>query len=379
MNSDVLIVGGGLIGLAIARELVREGAGDVTILEKGEIGGEASFAAAGMLAPNAETTKVDAFFGLCSESNRLYDDFAGELKDETGVDIELDSSGTLYVAMTENDSRELAERFTWQRSAELPVERLSARETRAREPFLSPDVRESLFFPEDRQVENRKLVRALHVFAIRRRIGIYENTTVDSLIVDNGVCAGVRTANGDFSAGTVVVAAGAWSSQFAAEGVAIPRVTPVRGQMIAFQTAKRLFASVIYSPRGYLVPRADGRLLAGATVEDAGFDNSVTSAGIEFLHDNALEIAPSLINLPIAEKWSGLRPLGGDPHPVIGAIPGVDNAFIATAHYRNGILLAPVTAKILAEKIVRGVDSPHLTTFGPGRFPSGGLRSVGPA
>ena len=138
--------------------------------------------------------------------------------------------------------------------------------------------------------------------------------------------------------------------------------------MISFQTAKRLFQRVIYSSRGYLVPRLDGRILIGATVEDVGFDKNTTANGTEFLRETALKIAPSLVNLIVAEKWAGLRPFAADGLPVLGAFPAVENLFIAVAHYRNGILLAPVTAEIIADKIVGKVESKYLKAFSPRRF-----------
>ena len=158
MNSDILIIGGGVIGLATARALRKKGVSRITILERGAIGQEASHAAAGMLAPNAETEKLDDFFRLCNESNKLYPEFAAELQDETHIDIELDRQGTLYIALNDDDSAEIGRRFEWQRGAGLTVEHLTARETRTMEPFVAPDVRESLFFPNDWQVENRKLL-----------------------------------------------------------------------------------------------------------------------------------------------------------------------------------------------------------------------------
>ena len=376
MVSDVLIIGGGVIGLAIARELHKKGVSQVTIVERASLGEEASYAAAGMLAPNAETEKKDDFFRLCNESNKLYPAFAAELQDETDIDIELDRQGTLYVALTGDDSEEIGRRFEWQRGAGLAVEHLTARETRAIEPFLSPDVRESLLFPNDWQVENRRLLLALRKYAETNDLEIRENTAIKNLLIENGRITGAETETEKFYAGKVILATGAWTSLIKAEGLRMPKVKPVRGQMIAFHTAKRLFQKVIYSPRGYLVPRADGRVLAGATVEDAGFDKSVTRAGIEFLRDTALEIAPSLVNLEIAEKWAGLRPLAADGLPILGSFPQVENLYLATAHYRNGILLAPLTAKILAENIADGIDSDYLKIFGPQRFAPNGLRSL---
>ncbi len=375
-TSDVLIIGGGVIGLAAARALYGKGVRRITILERGRLGREASHAAAGMLAPNAETEKADDFFRLCNESNKLYPEFAAELQDETNIDIELDRQGTLYVALTDEDSSEIRRRFEWQRAAGLAVEQLGARETRALEPFLSPDVRASLFFPEDWQVENRKLLEALERSARGNEIEIRENTLVTDLLIENGRAIGARTETGKFFASEVILATGAWTSFIGAENLRMPQVVPIRGQMIAFHTAKRLFQKVIYSPRGYLVPRADGRLLAGATVEDAGFDKSVTREGIAHLHENTLEIAPSLVNLEIAEKWAGLRPVAADGLPILGSFPQVENLTLATAHYRNGILLAPLTAKILAEKITGAGDSEYLKIFSPQRFAPNGLRRV---
>lgn len=376
MNSDVLIIGSGIIGLAIARELNKKGVRKITILERGQIGKEASHAAAGMLAPHAETEKIDDFYRFCDESNKLYPRFAEELFDETDIDIELDKNGTLYLAFTETDAKEIRRRFDWQKSAGLQVEHLWAQETRQVEPFVSPDVLESLFFPNDWQVENRKLIHALQKFAELNKIEIRENTEITKLLIENDRITGAETANQKFLAEKVIIATGAWTSFIKSDNFTMPQVKPIRGQMIEFHTAKRLFSKVIYSPRGYLVPRADGRILAGATVEDVGFDKNVTENGINFLRENALEIAPSLVNLEIAEKWAGLRPFAADGLPILGSFPKAENLILATAHYRNGILLAPLTAKILAEKITENKNSDYLKIFSPQRFYSNGLRSL---
>lgn len=368
-KSDVLIIGGGVIGLSLARELRKKGVGKVTVVERGELGREASFAAAGMLAPQAETDCEDEFFRFCSESNDLYPEFAAELLDETGIDIELDRSGTLYLAFTETDSADIRKRYDWQKGAGMAVEHLTAEDTRKAEPFVSPDVRASLYFPNDGQVENRKLMQALRLYASRRGIVIIEGTEVTELLTDRRAVTGVSTAKGTLSAGTVVLATGAWTSLIKLGPGAVPvKIKPIKGQMITFQTAKRLFQRVIYSPRGYLVPRADGRVLAGATVEDAGFDKETTGGGIDFLRETAVQISPSLDSLEISEKWAGLRPFAADGLPVLGEIAGYENLLAATAHYRNGILLAPLTAKILAEKITGDGSSGYLEFFRPDRF-----------
>ena len=368
MNSEILIIGAGIIGLSLARELHKKGFRQITILERGEIGKESSFAAAGMLAPQAETNKTDEFFYFCAESNWLYPNFAAGLFEETDVDIELDRAGTLYLAFTEEDAAEIRRRFEWQKSAGLQVEHLSAQATRQAEPFVSPDVLESLFFPNDWQVENRKLLHALHKYCELYGIEIRENTEIKKLLAEKNCIIGAETATEKFHAEKVVLATGAWTSFIKADNFALPRVLPIRGQMIAFYTAKRIFSRVIYSPRGYIVPRADGRVLAGATVEDAGFEKAVNAEGIDFVREHALEIAPSLVNLEIQDAWAGLRPFAADGLPIVGEFAEIENLSIATAHYRNGILLAPLTAKILADKIADGKDSEYLKCFSPRRF-----------
>lgn len=376
-NREVLIVGGGVIGLSLARELCKKGVKEITILERGQIGRESSYAAAGMLAPHAECEKADEFFHFCTESNLLYPKFAAELLNETGVDIELDRSGTLYLAFTENDLKEIGERFERQTKSAFPVERLSASDVRKTEPFISPDVRGGLFFPNDWQVENRKLLIALQKFAELNRIEIVEDAEVKNLITENGKITGAETESQKFFAPVIVLATGAWTSllnnrkaivESNAKIYQLPTVRPIRGQMISFRTAKRLFAKVIYTPRGYLVPRGDGRILSGATIEDVGFDKNLTDSGVEFLRQNALEISPSLANLEIYEKWAGLRPRADDDLPVLGAPHEHGNLYLATAHYRNGILLAPLTAKILAAKIAENKNSKYLEVFSPNRF-----------
>ncbi len=252
----------------------------------------------------------------------------------------------------------------------MTVEFLSAAEIRRAEPFVSPDVLEGLFFANDWQIENRNLLAALEKFCRANEIEIVENTRIESLLTENAKIVGAETAGEKFFAEKVVLATGAWTS-FIKVGENIlpaPKIKPIRGQIIEFQTAKRLFQKVIYSPRGYIVPRRNGRILAGATVEDAGFDKSITAAGIEFLSETAFEIAPNLENLKLSDKWAGLRPFTADGLPVLGAFPDIENLYIATAHYRNGILLAPLTAKILADKIVGDDESDFLKIFSPRRF-----------
>jgi glycine oxidase len=367
--ADAVVIGGGVIGLAVARALARRGVGRIVLTERARVGSEASHAAAGMLAPQAEANCADAFFELSCASRDLYPAFADELREETGIDIELERTGTLYLAFTEKDEEETAHRYTWQRSAGLPVERLSAEEARRLEPCVSPAVRSALRFPVDVQVENRRLIAALAASIENRGVRLQTETEVKSLIVERGIIKGVETSRGKISAPVVVVAAGAWTS-FLASDKAGPQVSiePVRGQMLCFETNPPLARHVIYSCRGYLVPRLDGRLLAGSTTERAGFSKRVTGAGLHAITSLALEIAPEVGNLPLVDSWAGLRPRSEDELPVIGACDDVRGLFYATGHYRNGILLAPLTGELIAEQITTNKTPPFISTFGPDRF-----------
>ncbi len=366
--TEVLIIGGGIIGLAIARELRQKGVEKVKILEKNSACGmEASSAAAGMLAPQAEADKADDFFDFCQASRDLYPNFADELFAETGIDIELDQTGTLYLAFTEKDADELEKRFAWQKQANLQVEKLSAKEVLQIEPNVSPKVLFGLRFPMDWQVENCKIIEA---FVRAKNRGEFVKSEVRSLIIENNKVIGVETDMEKVYAPIVIIASGAWTSLIKDKLNLLSniKVKPIRGQMIAFDDYGKLFRHVIYNRRGYAVPRKDCRILIGATVEDVGFDSRTTSAESASLLNVAFEISPEFEKLSLKKTWAGLRPFAADGLPILGAFPEIENLFIATAHYRNGILLAPLTAKILADKIAGNAESKYLEIFSPRRF-----------
>ena len=369
MGSEVLIIGGGVIGLSIARALAKQGLREIAIVDRGRLGGESSWAAAGMLAPNIETESDPGFHSFGVEALEMYPAFAAELIAETGIDIELDQSGTLCLAFDDSEAADLRDTFQRQRRRGVAVEHLSSSDARAAEPSLSTRVSEALFYPSDWQVDNRKLLAALTRYADVNGIRMIEGTEVSELIVHGGCVTGARTAAGDLEADSTVVATGAWTSLIKIGGTGIPvDVVPIRGQMISFDAGERSLHRVVYSRRGYVVPRADGRVLVGATVEDVGFEKGTTESAAAELKAAAIEIMPGLGELSISDHWSGLRPFAADGLPVIGGIPGYENVVVATAHYRNGILLAPLTAQIVAEKIVTGKESDHFRVFGIDRF-----------
>lgn len=369
-TAEVAIIGGGVIGLAVARSLALRGVNNIILIERGSLGAESSAAAAGMLAPQAEANRAHEFFQLTCQSRDMYPAFAAALSEETGINIELETTGTLSLAFTEHDAHELQKRYDWQTQAGLSIEKLSAGEARKIEPSISADVRFALRFPRDTQVENRRLISALVAANERLGVQLETGTAVTSLRIDRGRVRGIETSRGFVGTDAAVIAGGAWSSLLKAAGIALPnlRIKPVRGQMLCFEAKPQICAHVIYSPRGYIVPRRDGRLLAGSTTEQAGFEKRVTTAGVQSILSAALEISPRISSLPMTDSWAGLRPRAADTLPVLGPCAEIEGVFYATGHYRNGILLAPITGELIAGAIVDKVFPADLSIFSPDRF-----------
>jgi glycine oxidase len=364
-SCEVVVIGGGVIGLTIARALALRGVRDVCLIERARLGTEASFAAAGMLLPQVEAATKDDFFTLACRSRDLYASFAAALHEETGIDVELDTTGTLYLALNSTDQEEIEKGYYFQSRAGLAIELLSTSAARALEPCISESITGALLFPHDIQVENRRLLNALANSVSNLGVNVLTGTNVDSLVIEGNRLTGVQTSSGAITCSTAVIAAGTWSSFIKHTSFSIE---PVRGQMVCLEAKPQLTRHVIFSRRGYIVPRRDGRLLAGSTSENAGFDKSVTAGGINKILQNAHEISPAISNLPIVDTWAGLRPRAADGLPVLGPCVEIDGLFYATGHYRNGILLAPITGELISEAIVEGVASPLLAPFSPERF-----------
>ncbi|HEX8146373.1 MAG TPA: glycine oxidase ThiO [Pyrinomonadaceae bacterium] len=378
-RADVAVVGGGVAGLAAARELARRGL-SVAVFDDGRAGA-ASRAAAGMLAPQAEADSRDELFELLCASREMYTAFAAALGEESGVRVEIDRTGTLYLALTREDEEEVERRFAWQSRAGLEVERLAAAEARALEPNISPDVRVALRFPRDWQVESRRLVAALDAAAESLGVRLIRAAEARGVRVSGGRAAGVVTSEGELEAGAVVFAAGAWNSslyKFSGDGSPQlnddPRVEPVRGQILCYRqpgAGPSLFRHVIYSPRGYVVPRREGRLLAGSTTEPGVYDCRVTPEGARSIAAHVAELAPAVAALEVADSWAGLRPRARDGMPVLGESADVRGLFYAAGFYRNGILLAPAAGEIVADLVTNRatrVGPRVLEAFSPARF-----------
>ncbi len=364
------IVGGGICGLGIGWRLAAAGA-EVVVVDSGEAGQGATWAAAGMLAPQAEAEHgEEALLPLLLESRAMWAGFAAELEAASGIDVGYRTEGTVVVALDRDDREFLEQRHTYLTSLGLYVEWLTGRAARKREPGLAPAVTGGIYSPLDHQVDNRAVFEALRTAYLAAGGTLIENTPVEEIAMSGGRAAGIRLPDREIAAETVVLAAGAWSRLVPGlPEPSRPPVRPLKGQMIALQMdpAAPLVEHVVWGPDIYIVPRRDGRLVIGATVEEMGFDTQMTAGGLYELTRHAWETLPGIYDLPVIEAWAGLRPASRDDAPILGAsdIPGL---VIATGHHRNGILLAPVTADAISGLVLRGETRESVRPFGPERF-----------
>lgn len=349
-GGDVAVIGAGLIGLSIAFELAQRGA-IVRVYDRAEPGRGASWAAAGMLAPRTEAMPDRAMGELCESSLALYPQFVERLRAVVDMDPCLHLDGILSVASDETQGERLVQRASELRSEGARVEILDRLQTLVAEPALGRNVYAGMLVHGEGHVDNRRLGRLL--LNACQQAGVLMRTSVRHLHVecDTRRALGVRSEVGFAPARYVINAAGAWAAQL--EGVpaaCVPPVHPVKGQMLSIEVPRGLVRRTTWVPGAYLVPREDGRVLVGATVEDAGFDQRTTAGGTNSLLHAALAAAPALAGFTISEVWAGLRPGTPDERPFLGETP-IEGYLLAAGHYRNGVLLAPITARLLAQAI----------------------------
>ncbi len=359
----MLIVGGGIMGCAAAWRLAREGQ-RVIVLERSVPGAEASSAAAGILGAQVEAHAPGPLAELCKKSAALYPRYAAELARETQIDIELRPSGVLRVAFDARSLGAQVREVRWQRPK---VKILSAKGLREREPELGPRVHGGLLYAGDGRVDPRRLLKALHIAAHRAGAEFRSGAYVRRVLTREGRAHGVALDDGkELLARSVLVAAGSWTTLVEGVGLAAGRVIPARGQIIELEAARPLLGSVVFGPGAYLVPRDDGRVLVGSTLEFVGYQRDVTAGAVRNLLAAALELVPALESASLKSTWSNFRPYTPDELPLIGRTP-IDGLLLATGHYRNGILLAPITAEIVSS-LVHGRRPPvPLAPFSPER------------
>jgi glycine oxidase len=347
---DVIIIGGGIIGLTLALELRKNGA-SVLIVERGEPGREASYAAGGMLADCILETPV-ALQELAHASARIYPEFVHELQLECGINVDLRDQGTILFVAPEHAKQ-----------SELELERLLPERLAELEPALAPG--EGAVLLKERSVDPRALSAAALKTAKRREVDFSSGDEVTAVNSSDGCVTGVSTKKTSFMAPKVINCAGAWAGQV---GPYSFPTRPVKGQMLYLLSPRReLLRHVIRSPEIYLIPRSDGRILVGTTVEEAGFDKRTDIDTIQRLNRAAVAMVPELQNAKIFEDWAGLRPGTPDSLPILGQT-GVPGYYVATGHFRDGILLAPITARVMAQVIEGKTPDYDLGAFSGARF-----------
>ncbi len=357
MTYDVAVVGGGVVGCAVACELAGHGA-SVILLERERVGSGASSAAAGMLAPQSEAHPPEEWQQLLLAARAEHEPLAARLREETGVDVGYRRDGVLRIACTEAERRELQERAASQRADGLAAEWLEPEDAVRLEPALSPEIAGALWLPEESQVHSPRLVQALALLATRLGVDVREGAPV------LGVASqAVIIPNERLSAGVVVLAGGVWTA--AIEGVSLP-LQPVKGQIVSAAATAAAPRHMIWGPGAYLTPKADGQLLIGATEEPGNFDTRPTLSALSGLIARGAQLVPSLAGLPLNTAWAGLRPALPDRLPAIGRL--ADALFAATGHFRNGILLGPLTGKLIARLVLGEDPGVDLRLYSPDRF-----------
>jgi len=356
---DVVIIGGGVIGLSIAWYLGRAGL-SVRLLERDRIGSHASGAAAGMLAPLAESTEIDPLFAFGKASLDLYPTFLEQLAFDSEIDVLLEGPGLLRLAFDGADADRLKGLTGSPAAQELNANWIDEEQLRELQPTVAENAIGAVLSPKERHVNPRRLVHALARASQRQGVTFLEGIHAEK--ASHELSGESKT----------IFAAGAWTSELVKEfGVTLP-MKPVKGQVMHLQQPGHDLRYTLYGNGGYVVPREDGNVLVGATSEDAGFDERTTDEGIEWLRRSAIQLFPPAEGFTFVEAWASIRPGTEDGLPILGRLP-VDNAFVATGHYRNGILQTPITAKLMAELIITDKEPEMLAPFSPTRFSGAGV------
>lgn len=367
-TSDVVVVGGGIIGLAVAYYLAREHM-QVTLVERGAVGREASWAAAGYLSYQGGSSAPGPRLDLVRTSRLMYDGWIEALQEFTAADTGFWRCGLLELCLNDAEAHEMQERLAWQQAAGFNIDWLDAAAVRQRQPHLAPEipVQGGLLLPDVAQVRPPRLLKALTETVIRQGVQVREHTPVTAITCDRDRVTGVTVGNGEaITAPIVINAAGSWAAQLGPDMSRLP-VKPIKGTIVLLETPAPPTRELLDSSQGALYPRPDNNVLLGATVEDVGFDKRVTLESVDQLVHQAVTLMPCLKDATLVTAWSGLRPYTHDNLPYLGPIPGLHGAYAATGHFRSGILLAPVTGLLIKEMILGQAPTLPLEPYDVGR------------
>lgn len=367
MSPDVIVVGAGAIGTAIAYQLAKAGV-KVMVFERGQVGGGATGASAGMIQINPDRNTPNSVSALEAESARLFPALATELLDRTGMDIGYRAAPLLHLALQDEEEPRLRAHRAWQVEHGVAVAWVDRSAALDLEPMLNPDIRGALYYPDNRQLMPRDLARALARAAVDLGAVLREGAAIDRLLTDGDRVIGVEIGGEAVHAGDVVIANGAWASAWSAALHAPIPVRPVRGQMVALRSTATSLRNVVSSLEGYILAKPDGSTYVGTTVEEAGYDARPTAAGIAGLLATVPRLTPGLADATFVSAWAGLRPATSDGLPLLGRLPGWRGVTIAAGHFRAGILLAPITGEVIADLLVRRGPRLPLDAFDPARF-----------
>jgi len=362
---DVVVAGGGLIGASIAFELARAGM-SVALFDAHEPGKEASWAGAGIISPAPENPGMIPLVAISKASAALYPKFVDSIEELTGRDVGYRPKGALEVILTGDAREEMSTVIAVHHGVGLRAEALTAERARELEPGLTEAVEAAMLRPDEASIDNRALTQAVLEAAKRQGVEIFARNGATALWRDGGRCKGLILTNERVEAKWTVVAAGCFSARIEGAAPYAP-VFPAKGQMVALRCEEVKIERVLWAEKVYLVPRNDGRILAGSTVERVGFDREVTAGGVKKILNAAIELIPAFEKARIEEIWAGLRPDSPDHLPILGPTD-VEGLLVATGHFRSGILLAPVTARLMREWISSQEVSVDWDRFSPMRF-----------
>ncbi len=365
-ETHTLVIGGGVIGCAIAYECAKQGLA-VTLLDKGTIGSEASQAAAGMLGAQVESHHDGPFYELCKASRDLYRTWTDELEQISGCSIDYIANGIVRVALTETDEVELKGRLPWFGDG---VKWQTREQLLTLEPTLGEEVRGGIYFADDHQVHAPKLSEALHAALRTLGVRMIEHADIEQWLLDEqqSHVRGVQLADETIMSTQTVIAAGAWSQSLLEPFDLHLPIQPVKGQCYAVRPQKPVIGHTVFTKGCYVVPKLDGSLVIGATEERSGFDKSINPDAVDTIQQTVIKLLPELARATFERTWTGLRPASADGMPFLGKAPRWDNLFVAAGHYRNGILLTPITAKLMSALLLGQPTTIDLKPFAVDRL-----------